>query len=124
MKGIKRLFQKLDLFGINFSFQYKNNYKYHTSLGGFTFLLYVAAFIIVVAYYFIPFYNRKNFSIIYYSMNTAITDQIRLKESKAAFAIGLDCPNGHPEDLLSLKIKYIINRKDSQGKKIKKKRIY
>ena len=67
--------------------------------------------LVVGIYYFIRFLNRKNFSIIYYSMNMANTDQIKLDESKAAFAVGLNCfddkDGTKAEDLLNLDIKFI-----------------
>ena len=92
MQCIKGFLQKIDVFGVSYSFKHKKSEKYNTSLGGFIFLLFIVVVIIFGIYYFIPFYNRKNFSIIYYSMNMPVTDTIKLSESKASFAIGLECP--------------------------------
>ena len=92
MKCIKGFLQSIDIFGVSFSFKNKKNEKYNTSLGGFIFLLFIIVALMFGIYVFIPFYNRKNFSIIYYSMNMPVTDTIKLSESKANFAIGLACP--------------------------------
>ena len=87
MKSIKKFFKKFDVFGVPFSFKFENEGTYTTPLGGFFFISFCIMVLVVGIYYFIPFFNRKNFSIIYYSMNMANTDQIKLDESKAAFAV-------------------------------------
>ena len=86
MKNIKILLKKFDFFGVNFSFRYNNEDKYSTSLGGLFFIVFCVVVVAVGIYYFIPFFNRKNFSIVYYSMNLPNAEQIRLKDSKSAFA--------------------------------------
>ena len=123
MKTIKKLIKKFDLFGVPFSFRYQNEDKYSTSLGG----LFSIAFCIVVVvfgfYYCIPFYNRKNFSIVYYSMNLPNTEQIKFRDAKSAFAFGLDCEESEngtkAENIFNLNIKYYTFRKDKEGNKIK-----
>ena len=56
-------------------------------------------------------------------MNLPSTEPIKLKESKAAFAVELECTNGNDgtkaEDLLNLDIKYVIYTKDKEGNKNK-----
>ena len=126
MKCIKGFLQKIDVFGVPYSFKHKQNEKYNTSLGGFIFLLFIIAVLVIGIYYFIPFYNRKNFSIIYYSMNMPVTDTIKLSESKANFAIGLACPYEEKtqvsgKDLFDLQLTYIIYTTDHDGKKNKVK---
>ena len=126
MKCIKGFLQKIDVFGVPYSFKHKQNEKYNTSLGGFIFLLFIIAILVIGIYYFIPFYNRKNFSIIYYSMNMPVTDTIKLSESKANFAIGLACPFEKKtqlsgKDLFDLQLSYIIYTTDHDGKKNKVK---
>ena len=76
MKNIKILLKKFDFFGVTFSFRYNNEEKYSTSLGGLFFIVFCVVVVAVGVYYFIPFYNRKNFSIVYYSMNLPSTEQI------------------------------------------------
>mgnify|MGYP006988899353 FL=1 len=126
MKCIKGFLRKIDVFGVPYSFKHKANEKYSTSLGGFIFVIFVVAVLVIGIYYFIPFYNRKNFSIIYYSMNMPVTDTIQLSESKANFAIGLACPFEEKtqvsgKDLFDLQLTYIIYTTDHDGKKNKVK---
>jgi hypothetical protein len=126
MKCIKGFLQKIDVFGVPYSFKHKKNDKYSTSLGGFIFCLFIVAVLVIGIYYFIPFYNRKNFTIIYYSMNMPVTDTIKLSESKANFAIGLACPFEEKtqvsgKDLFDLQLTYIIYTTDHEGKKNKVK---
>jgi len=126
MKCLKGLFQKIDVFGVPYSFKHKKNEKYNTSLGGFIFFLFIVVVLVIGIYYFIPFYNRKNFSLIYYSMNMPVTDTIKLSESKANFAIGLACPLEEKtqvsgKDLFDLQLTYIVYTTDHNGKKTKVK---
>ena len=128
MKKIKNVFSKLDFFGVDFSFKYKNNDKYRTSLGGLFFILFCVAVLVIVIYYFIPFIDRKNYSIIYYSMNLAKTEKVILNESKASFAIGLTCNVDQEygikgEDLLNFESRFIILKKESDGQRKKTKEI-
>ena len=120
MRAIKRFLKKCDLFGIPLTFRYKKQKMYSTSLGGLFFVLFCAATIFVEIYYFIPFYNRKNYSYLHYSMNLDKTEQIKLSDSKFMIAIGLNCnvdENGtKAEDILKLEIKYTINKKDKEGR--------
>ena len=123
MKAFKRILKKFDVFGVPFLLRYRNEDKYSTSLGGFVFILFAICVVAFGIYFFIPFFNRKNFNIIYYSMNLPSTEPIKLKESKAAFAVELECTNGNDgtkaEDLLNLDIKYVIYTKDKEGNKNK-----
>ena len=123
MKNIKRFLRKFDFFAVPFSFRYQNEDKYSTSLGGFFFISFFIIVIVVGIYYFIPFFNRKNFSIVYYSMKISKTDQIILKDSKTAIAIGFDCEVGkdgtNVEDILDLQFLYYTFKKDKEGKKNK-----
>ena len=124
MRCFKRFLQKIDVFGVPYSFKHKNNEKYNSSLGGFIFFLFILLVLVVGIYYFIPFYNRKNFSLIYYSMNMPVTDTIKLSESKANFAIGLACPLEQKtqvsgKDLFDLQLTYIVYTTDRNGIKTK-----
>ena len=123
MRDLKKFLKKIDFFGVPFLFKYKNKDRYSTSLGGLFFILFCIVVLFIVIYYFIPFINRQNFSIIYYSMNLSKTEQVILSESKAAFAIGLTCnvdeDGTRAEDLLDFVSKYIIYEKDHEGNKNK-----
>ena len=123
MKEIKYFLKKFDIFAVPFSFRYNNEDKYSTSLGGLFFIAFCAVVTGVGIYYFIPFFKRKNFSIVYYSMNLPDTEQIRLKDSKTSFGVGFECEVGNDgtkaEDILDLSLKYYTFRKDKDGNKIK-----
>jgi len=124
MKDIKKFLKKLDLFGVNLNFKYQANDTYTTSLGGLFILLFGGVALGFGVYYFIPFIKRKNLNIIYYTMNIPSTEQIRFKESKAAFTIGFKCDekNGiNAEDLFNLESRFVIYTKDIHGKSNKKK---
>ena len=124
MKDIKKFLKKLDLFGVNLNFKYQANDTYTTSLGGLFILLFGGVALGFGVYYFIPFIKRKNLNIIYYTMNIPSTEQIRFKESKAAFTIGFQCDekNGiNAEDLFNLESRFVIYTKDIHGKSNKKK---
>ena len=123
MKRIKNIFRRFDFFGVPFSFRYQSEDKYSTSLSGFFFTAFCIFAVVVGIYYFIPFFNRKNFSIVYYSMNLPYTEDINLRESKAAFGIGLKCDDvgdgTKAEDILNLKFEHITYRKEKHGIKNK-----
>jgi len=120
MKDIKRLLTKIDIFGINFTFRYKDKETYQTSLGGFFLVLFLIAVIVMGIYYFIPFVNRKNYTIVYYTMNLAATEEVSLFASESNFAFGLSCENNNKEtkkieDLLYIQTKYVYYIKNMDG---------
>jgi hypothetical protein len=125
MKDIKKFLKKLDLFGVNLNFKYQANDTYTTSLGGLFILLFGGVALGFGVYYFIPFIKRKNLNIIYYTMNIPSTEQIRFKESKAAFTIGFQCDekNGiNAEDLFNLESDLLYILKIYMVKVIKKRK--
>ena len=119
MKAIKNILRKVDVFSVPLSFSYKNEDKYSTSFGGFIFILFIAVVLVVGIYYFIPFAARKNYTLVYYSMKLPTAERIKLKESKAAFALGFDCRTASDgtkaEDILDLQLNYLIYKKYSNG---------
>ena len=118
MKVFKDILRKIDIFGVPFNFKYKTKDKYSTPFGGFILLLFSILALTFGIYYLIPFLNRKNLSIIYYTMNIPKTERIRLKDSKAAFAIGYDCEERtgiKASDIFNLEILYVLYIKDMQG---------
>ena len=120
MNSFKNFLRAIDIFGINFSFRYKNKEKYQTSLGGFIVILFCIVVVVVEIYYFIPFANRKNYTIVYYQMNLAATEEVNLFESNSNFAVGLTCEENKNEkylitDLLNLVSKYVIFTKNRDG---------
>jgi len=81
------------------------------------FLVLVLAFGI---YYFIPFTKRKNYAIVYYSMNLEVTEEVNIFQSESNFDVGINCEDNKNEklsvsDLLDLKSNYILYAKHSNG---------
>jgi len=91
MKALKSFLRKIDVFGVSYTFKYKDKEKYTTALGGFFVVLFIAAAAFMGIYYFIPFYNRKNFTTVYYTLTMSHTEQINFYKSQTAFALGLNC---------------------------------
>ena len=120
MDNIKNIIRAFDIYGITYSFRYKNKEKYQTLSGGIIVILFLILVLIVGIYYLIPFANRKNYTIVYYTMNLASTDEVNLFQSDSNFAIGLICEENKKEkysvhDLLDLKGQYIRYIKSSNG---------
>ena len=90
MKLVKKFFEFIDFFHVPISFRYKNDDSYSTFIGG----LFSLIFFILVSgfgiYYAIPFCNRKNYSLFYYTINLNKTEEINLEESKASLAFGFE----------------------------------
>ena len=111
METIKSFLCKIDIFGVPYSFKYKSEDKYTTPLGGLVVLLFVVASLTLGIYYFIPFYNRKNFTTVYYTLTTPQADRISFAETKAAFSFGLNCWTGKDgttaDQLFNVDFKYI-----------------
>ena len=120
MSAIKSFFTMIDIFGVNYNFRYKDKEKYQTALGGFIVILFVIAAITMAIYYFIPFVNRKNYTIVYYTMNLAKTEEVDLFASESNFAVGLICEKNKKEtrkidELLDLKSRYVEYVKSRDG---------
>lgn len=128
MKPLKDFLRKIDIFGAPFNFKYKTKDKYSTPFGGFFLLLFGGLALGFGIYYFLPFFNRKNLSIIYYTMNIPDTESIRLKDSHAAFAIGFDCEDNDKTnlkvaDVFNLEIRYVLYIKNMKGEYDKDKKL-
>ena len=110
MKAVNEFFRKFDSFGVPLTFKYKSKEKYTTAIGGIFTLIFVALAIFLGVYNFIPFYNKKNFTTIYYLLKLAETEQIYFDKSKVAFSIGLNCWTGSDgtkaDDLFDVLYKY------------------
>ena len=125
MEIIKHFLRAIDIFGIEYSFKYNKKERYQTVLGGFILLLFFILVLIVGIYYFIPFINRKNYTIVYYTMNLAATEEVNLFQSESNFAVGVSCDSNKKEklsvnDLLDLKSTYILYEKLKNGTYIKR----
>ena len=120
MSAIKSFFTMIDIFGVNYNFRYKDKEKYQTALGGFIVILFAILAITMAIYYFIPFVNRKNYTIVYYTMNLAKTEEVDLFASESNFAVGLICEKNKNEkkkidELLDLKSRYVEYVKSRDG---------
>ena len=128
MENVSNFIKAFDIYGITYSFKYNNKERYQTILGGLIALLFLLLVFIVVIYYFIPFSNRKNFTIVYYTMNLASTEEVNIFQSESNIAIGLICEGNQmgkfgSYDLLDLYANYILYVKSNNGtyQKIKTK---
>ena len=120
MDTIKSFLSTIDIFGTTYSFKYKQKERYQNVLGGFIFILFLALVLAFGIYNFIPFINRKNYAIVYYSMNLAVTEEVNIFQSESNFAVAIQCDNNKNEkltgnDLLELKSSYILYAKHSNG---------
>ena len=127
MHMLKNLLSSFDIYGITYSFRYKDKEKYQTITGGIIVILFLILVLFVGIYYFIPFMHRKNYTIVYYTMNLAATDEINLFQTESNFAIGIECESNSKEklsvhDLLDFKSNYVLYEKLSNGSYVKHKK--
>ena len=112
MRAIKSFLRKIDVFGVPYSFKHQEQEKYTTALGGFFVFLFICAALFMAIYYFIPFYNRKNFTTVYYTLTMSQTEQVSFSRSKTVFSVGLNCYDGSDgtkaTDLLKVNHYYVI----------------
>ena len=78
MEGLLNFLRALDTFGIVYNFRYRDKKKYQTAMGGFISILFLIFVIIFVILNFIPFAKRKNYTIVYYTMNLAETQEVNI----------------------------------------------
>ena len=120
METIKSILSAIDIFWITYSFKYKQKERYQTVLGGFILILFLILVLSFGIYNFIPFIKRKNYAIVYYSMNLAVTEEVNLFQSESNFAVGVNCEDNKNEeisvnDLLDLKSSYVLYAKHNNG---------
>ena len=126
MSAILNFLAVLDIFGTFFNFRYKDKEKYQTAFGGFILILFIALALGMGIYYFIPFINRKNYTIVYYTMNLAETEAVDLFASQSNLAIGFECDDNENEkrdiyELFNIRARLVIFEKNREGKYIKDK---
>ena len=120
METIKNFLKTIDIFGTIFAFRYRDKERYQTIAGGFIVLLFLILAITFGIYYFVPFINKKNYTIVYYTMNLAVTEEVNLFQSESNFAVGIDCETVKQEklqasDILDFSSNYILYVKSSDG---------
>ena len=110
-------FKDCDLFSTPFNFTYKRDDKYTTSIGGIVTIIYVLLILTYLIYKFIEFVKRDNYEIVYLEENKDTTDILKFKESENDLAYKLEYKNNDNseftcEDLLDVKINYILSKRD------------
>ena len=120
MEGFLNFLRVLDSFGLVYNFRYRDKKKFQTAIGGFFFILFLIVVFVLGILSFIPFVLRKNYTIVYYTMNLAQTEEVNIFESDSNFAVGLSCEVEKNEknnifDLLDLKSNYVSYHKFSDG---------
>ena len=120
MERIKNILRDIDLFGITIGFRFDSRKRYQSALGGFFLILFAIILIVFGIYYFIPFFKRKNYTIVYYIMNLASSEEVDLFSEETNYAFGLVCDDSDKEklkieDLLDLKMRYVIYTKRTDG---------
>ena len=91
MENIKSILRKIDLFGVPFSFKYQSEEKFTTVFGGLVITFFSLFSLMMGIYYFIPFYNRKNFTTVYYTLSTSQAERVSFSNSKSTISLGLNC---------------------------------
>ena len=120
--SIKRIIRTFDFFGESFTFRYKDEDKLSTVLGGVIVIIFLIVSLAYAIYNFIPFINKDNFSLQYYTMNLDNTEEIKLSESPTAFGVGFTDNNKNQtlyniSDLLEIKFKFKNINKNNQNNK-------
>ena len=98
METILGILRFIDTFGVAYNFRYRDKKKYKTALGGFILVLFIILVLVLGFQNFIPFINRKNYTIVYYTMNLAETEEVNIFGSESNFALGLSCESNSKEN--------------------------
>ena len=120
MESILNFFRVLDTFAPPISFRFRERKKYESAFAGFFIIPYLIFVIIFSILSFIPFVKRKNYTIVYYTMNLAATEEVNIFEHESNFAVGLSCDLSKNEntnifDLLVLKANFVLYQKYNNG---------
>ena len=110
MNLIKSFLTTIDTFGVPYLFKYKSKENYKTPYGGIVMLLFLILTLVFGIYSFIPYLNKKNFNIVYYTMFLPHAESINLRQSKSAFSIGLECEDYieiHAQDIFTVEAKFV-----------------
>ena len=121
MKTIKHILRRIDVFGVPYNFKYDRHEKYTSAFGGLVVILFIAAALFMGIYYFIPFFNRKNYTTVYFTLTMSHTEQVNFRQSDTGFAIGLNCWTGSDgtvaDDLFRIDHKFIYYKLEKTYKK-------
>lgn len=106
---MKKCIKFIDLYGVKLTFRYEKGDKYSTLLGGILTIIIFGVGSGFVIYYFIPFCNRKNFSLYYNVINLPNPDSIKLNDE--VFGLRFQCDDNNynginVNELFDLEVKY------------------
>ena len=118
LKKFKKYLRLFDFFGESFTFRYKDENKQTTILGGIICILFYVIAIIYFVYKFIPFKNKKIFTLQYYTINLDSTEDLYTEEYSFAFGFGLTVnnKNNNPDIMKYLDIKFEFVNKTKSNK--------
>ena len=117
--------KKFDGFDIPVTFRYRGDDTYSSWIGGSIFFVLVCLALASGILDLIPFCQRKNYSLRYYTINLNETEEINLYKSKSSIAFGFECSsksniekykNIKLEDLIELNARYIYYTNNGQNK--------
>ena len=115
-KMYKQLFKSFDYFGVHFNFHYKSKEKFYSETGGFIFLCFVLITITYILVNVFDFVGRKNYSIIYYTLQMASTDVISMQNYSTNIGFGLECDLEEQQsrlyDMFKLKFTHVSMKKN------------
>ena len=118
LKKFKKYLRLFDFFGESFTFRYKDENKQTTILGGIICILFYVIAIIYFVYKFIPFKNKKIFTLQYYTINLDSTENLYTEEYSFTFGFGLTVnnKNNNSEIMKYLDIKFEFVNKTKSNK--------
>lgn len=117
--------KKFDRFDNPISFRYRDEDSYSSWIGGLITLVIVCLAIIFGILDFVPFCQRKNYSLFYYTINLKQTEEINLYKSKSSIAFDFECSNKRNsqkykniklDDLLELNVNYTYYTNNGENK--------
>ena len=111
---MRELFRKFDYFGVHFNFLFNSQNTFTSATGGFVFAIFLfvsVSFILISAFDFI---FRKNYSVVYYTLQVSQPDIINLHNYTSSIAFGVDCDIADIPvyDLFSLKYSHVSVNKE------------
>jgi hypothetical protein len=95
LKTCSIIIKRLDYFGVQMTFQYKDKIKYRSLFGGLVFTLFFIFAVIYAIINFNTFINRNTMNLVYNEGYKEIADEINFQDYELGFGVGLDI--GSPE---------------------------
>lgn len=92
-KKCLKFLKEFDFFGVYLNFQFKNDEKYKSAIGGASYLLYLICACIYLVINFKNFVDRSEFSLIYNQGNNQTAPPISFKNNSIGIGVGLQIDN-------------------------------